>query len=165
MLLRTDSLPEQHFISAELDNLGFEDELIFVITSPDDLILLEKSPAMFPNNADEPGLDIYQTEFPIEAVSWIVDSIENKLWKSEQEGGLPSGTYHTKTDIRGETLKIRRSMNVGGPGQKGFSLQNMSRPHKKDSSMDYQETHVTDLLLREGGLLDILKGIAHSLHS
>lgn len=158
MLLNTDKLPKNFKLTAVLKSLGFsEKEKVYVVTSPDQLIFVEKAPALLPHMADEPGLDVYQTEFPLRAAPWIVDAIENKLWRSSTEGGLPPGTTHLKALIEGEDLKIRRVMNVGAPGQKGFALFNFSRAHPVFESKTYQEIHVTDMLLREGGLLDVLR--------
>lgn len=112
-------------IVAEIDNLGFRSQRIFVIISDNELIFIEKAPSMFPKRPeknDEPGLHVFQTEFPLAAAAWIVDTIENKLWRSAAEGGLPSGTYHYDEIVSGEDLRVRRSMNVGAEGQKGFSL-------------------------------------------
>jgi hypothetical protein len=50
-------------------------------------------------------------------------------------------------------------MSVGAQGQKGFSILNFSWPHLKFSSKNYQELQVTDMPLREGGLLDVLRTI------
>lgn len=162
MLLRTDSLPLSYSVIAEMNNLGFINQKLFIVTSKEELIFIKKAPTMFPDEPeknDEPGLHVFQTEFPLAAAPWIVDTIENKLWRSAAEGGLPSGTYHYDEIVGGEDLRVRRSMNVGAQGQKGFSLLNFSRPHLKFSFENYQELQVTDMLLREGGLLDVLRRI------
>lgn len=160
MLLNTDKLPKDFKLIAVLKSLGFsEKEKVYVVTSPDQLIFIEKAPALLPDKADEPGLDVYQTEFPLKAAPWIVDTIENKLWRSSAEGGLPSGTTHLKELVECEDLKIRRVMNVGAAGQKGFALFNFSRAHPTLKSKTYQEIQFTDMLLREGGLLDVLRAI------
>ncbi|MCU8065403.1 hypothetical protein L5L78_09655 [Shewanella sp. SM34] len=90
---------------------------------------------MFPEDADEPGFDVFQTGFP--RAAWMVDNIENKLWKSAAEGGLPSGTYFIDEDVDGENLKIRRTMHVGADQDKGFVLINFSRPHLKFTEKNF----------------------------
>jgi len=61
-------------------------------------------------------------------------------------------------DFEGEHLKIRRSMNVGGPGVKGFLLMNLSRPHRTLKSKKYQEIQLSDALLKDH-ILDMLKDL------
>lgn len=156
-LLHTDSLPAGHRLIAKLDYLLFKDETLYVVASASDFYFIKKSPAMFAHRAEEPGLNLYQTGFPRAAAAWMVDTIENKLWKSAAEGGLPSGTYFIDEDVGGENLKIRRTMHVGADQDKGFVLINFSRPHLKFTEKNFQEIDISDRLLLEGGLLDVLK--------
>lgn len=156
MLLHTDNLPHGYRLVAEMDYI-FDNERMFVVVSEDELDLIVKAPAMRPDREDEPGVSVFQTEFPRASAAWIVDAVENKLWRSAAEGGLPSGTTSIKEEVAGETLKIRRSMNVSGPGEKGFNFINLSRPSLRFKTDNFQEIQITDTLLREGGLLDILK--------
>lgn len=131
------------------------------MVSADELVFINKRPSPYPGKEDEPGgVLVLQTEFPRAAAAGMVDVIENRLWKSEAEGGSPSGRNFVDEDVAGENLKIRRSMNVSGPGEKGFYVINFSRPHLKLKSKDFQEIQITDALLNEGGLLDVLKEIA-----
>lgn len=160
MLLRTDNLPPQYQLIAEMEYI-FDNEKLFIVASDDELVFVKKALSSYPGREDEPGgILVYQTEFPRAAAAWIVDVIENRLWRSEAEGGLPSGQNFVDEDVAGENLKIRRSMNVSGPGEKGFYFINFSRPHRTLKSKDYQEIQITDELLNEGGLLDIIKRIA-----
>lgn len=138
----------------------FEDERLFVVTSDKDLVFVKKMPSFLPGQEDEPGVLSFQTGFPRAAAAWMVDVVENRLWRFEVEGGLPSGQNYVDEDVAGENLKIRRSMNVSGPGEKGFYFINFSRPSLHFETDDYQEIQITDNLLREGGLLDVLKRIA-----
>ncbi|MCE9687186.1 hypothetical protein LZP73_13390 [Shewanella sp. AS16] len=163
-LLHTDKLPAGHRLIAKLDYLLFKNQTLYIVASDTDFYFIKKKPAMFPEDADEPGLDVFQTGFPRAAAAWMVDAIENKLWKSAAEGGLPSGSYHLKKDVvdedvAGENLKIRRSMHVGAEQEKGFVLLNFSRPHLQFTEKNFQEIDVSDRLLREGGLLDVLKSL------
>lgn len=160
MLLRTDNLPPEYRVVAEM-NYIFERQRLFVVTSSVELVFVKKKPSPYPGREDEPGgLLVYQTEFPRAAAAWMVDVIENRLWRSESEGGLPAGQNFVDEDVAGENLKIRRSMNVSGPGEKGFYFFNFSRPSLHFEEDNYQEIQITDTLLKEGGLLDVLKAIA-----
>ncbi len=156
-LLHTDSLPAGHRLIAKLDYLLFKDETLYIVASASDFYFIKKSPAMFPEDADEPGFDVFQTGFPRAAAVWMVDTIENKLWKSAAEGGLPSGTHFVDEDVAGENLKIRRTMHVGADQDKGFVLLNFSRPSLLSEWKNFQEIDISDRLLLEGGLLDVLK--------
>ncbi|MCE9687187.1 hypothetical protein LZP73_13395 [Shewanella sp. AS16] len=158
-LLHTDKLPAGHKLIAKLDYLLFKNQTLYVVASDTDFFLIIKSPAMFAHREEEPGLNLYQTGFPRAAAAWMVDAIENKLWKSAAEGGLPSGTYFVDEDVAGENLKIRRTMHVGAEQEKGFVLFNFSRPDLKFTEQDFQEIDISDRLLREGGLLDVLKSL------
>ncbi|MCS6123678.1 hypothetical protein [Shewanella baltica] len=156
-LLHTDNLPAGHQLIAKLDYLLFKNQTLYIVASASDFYFIKKKPAMFPEDADEPGFDVFQTGFPRAAAAWMVDNIENKLWKSAAEGGLPSGTYFIDEDVGGENLKIRRTMHVGADQDKGFVLLNFSRPHLKFTEQNFQEIDISDRLLLEGGLLDVLK--------
>ena len=155
-LLDTQNLPAGFCVLKEVDYF-FEKQKLFVVVSESEIFFIKKVPSPYPQQEDEPGgILIYQTEFPRAASKWIVDAIENQLWRSEKEGGLPSGVNHVEGDFEGEHLKIRRSMNVGGPGIKGFLLMNLSRPHRTLKSKNYQEIQLSDALLK-GHILDSLK--------
>ena len=92
---------------------------------------------------------------PQKAAKWIADSIENKFWKSPENGGLPLNQHHLKTEIDGETIKIRRVMTVGQPDQKGFEIENLTR---LDQDLDDPTFFATpDIMLIEGRLLKILR--------
>jgi hypothetical protein len=157
MLLNPYSLPPGYQLVAEMDYI-FDREHLFIVKSDKELIFIIKAPSILTLKEKNPDYDFYQTEFPLKAVPWIVDAIENRLWRSADEGGLPSGVYHVAGIIEGEDLKVRRSMSVSGPGIKGFSLLNYSRHSVHFESVKYQETQVTDELLKNG-LLDILKNL------
>ena len=110
----------------------------------------------FFGHPDIPNYYVYQLEIPLKAISWLIDSIENKFWNSAKEGGLPSGQYKLKEVVVNETLALYREMNVGAKNQKGFRLANFSRPSRKFDD-NFQEFFITDALLIDGGLLDKLK--------
>jgi len=91
-----------------MDYLLFDDEKLYVVTSDRDLVLIKKSPSPYENRQDEPGVLLYQTEFPLAAAVWLVNTIENRLWKSSAEGGEPSGKNSVTEIVAGEELTVRR---------------------------------------------------------
>lgn len=157
-MLNTNSLPANCRLVSRIPNLGFDDQELFVVVSDKLLYLISKGPSLVPGMEDEPGLDVYQSEFPLTSVSWFVHAVENLIWRSSQEGGLSSGTYHVIDMFDGEEIKVSRDMNCGGKYQKGISWRNLSRK-PCGSTFGYQEKQLTDQVLREGGLLDILRHI------
>ncbi|MDP5141603.1 hypothetical protein ORJ00_02470 [Rheinheimera baltica] len=156
MLLHTDNLPSGYQVKASMDYLLFDDEKLFIVASDDELVLIKKSPSPYENRQDEPGLLLYQTEFPRVAASWLINTIENRLWKSATEGGEPSGKNSVTEVVAGEELTVRRVMAVGDDRSKGFVFINASRDNVKFRE-DFQEIQVSDRLLKEGGLLDVLR--------
>lgn len=158
MLLKTDSLPVGYRNIAQMDYLLFPKQRLFVVLSDNDLVFIKKSPSPYPNHEDEPGLLVYQKEFPRIAAAWIVDTIENRLWRSAAEGGEPSGKNSVTEAVAGEKLTLRRTMAVGDAREKGFVLINASRK-SVNFDEDYQEIEFSDRLLKEGGLLDVLRGL------
>ncbi|MCX2843203.1 hypothetical protein OQJ59_16455 [Microbulbifer thermotolerans] len=159
MPLNTDNLPNNHRLIYRNQNLGFANQELFVVISDTLLYLITKAPSLSPDQEDEPGLDVYQTEYPIKSIPWFIDTVENKIWRSSKDGGLPSGQYSITNTIDGEQLKISRDMNCGEKYQKGISWKNLSRVPDY-SAFGYQEKQLTDEMLLEGGLLNLFKDIA-----
>lgn len=157
-MLNTTNLPLGYSLVAEMDYLLFAKQRLFVVLSDDDLVFIKKKPSPYPNHEDEPGLLVYQKEFPRAAAAWIVDTIENRLWRSASEGGEPSGKNSVTEVVAGEKLTLRRTMAVGDAREKGFILINASRK-SVNFDEDYQEIEFSDRLLRDGGLLDILRNL------
>ncbi|GAB57051.1 hypothetical protein [Rheinheimera nanhaiensis] len=156
MLLHTDNLPTGYQVKANIDYLLFDNEKLFIVASDGELVFIKKSPSPYENRQDEPGILLYQTEFPRVAAAWLVNTIENRLWKSAAEGGEPSGKNSVTEIVAGEELTVRRVMAVGDDHSKGFVFINASRDNLKFKE-NFQEIHVSDRLLKEGGLLDILR--------
>ena len=141
-----------------MDYLLFAKQRLFIVLSDGDLVFIKKSPSPYPNHEDEPGLLVYQKEFPRDAAAWIVDTIENRLWRSAAEGGEPSGKNAVTELVAGEKLTLRRTMAVGDAREKGFVLINASRK-SVNFDEDYQEIEFSDRLLKEGGLMDVLRSV------
>uniref|UniRef100_UPI0040470B8F hypothetical protein n=1 Tax=Rheinheimera sp. TaxID=1869214 RepID=UPI0040470B8F len=156
MLLQTSNLPKDYKVISELNYVLYEKQRLFVVGSANSVVFIIKTPSPYPNHEDEPGLLVYQKEFPRSAAAWIVDTIENRLWRSAAEGGEPSGKNSVTQVVAGEKLTIRRTMAVGDAREKGFILINASRK-SVNFDEDYQEIEFSDRLLKEAGLLDILR--------
>lgn len=156
MLLHTNSLPNGYKLVSEIDYLLFPNQRLFTVSSDKELVFIKKKPSPYKHKEDEPGLRLFQTEFPRIAAAWIVDTIENRLWRSAAEGGEPSGKNSVTEVIAGEKLTLRRTMAVGDAREKGFILINASRK-SVNFDEDYQEIEFSDRLLKEGGLLDVLR--------
>uniref|UniRef100_A0A486XQI3 Uncharacterized protein n=1 Tax=Rheinheimera sp. BAL341 TaxID=1708203 RepID=A0A486XQI3_9GAMM len=139
-----------------MDYLLFDDEKLFVVTPDNELVFIKESPSPYENRQDEPGILLYQREFPRVAASWLINTIENRLWKSATEGGEQSGKNSVTEVVAGDELTVRRVMAVGDDRSKGFVFINASRDNVKFRE-DFQEIQVSDLLLKEGGLLDVLR--------
>ena len=56
----------------------------------------------------------YQIEFPKQGLQWFLDTLRDKFFKTEAEGGLPKGKFHDETSINGERLMIGRAFNADG---------------------------------------------------
>lgn len=158
MLLSTNDLPSSHKLICSIPNLGFPNQELFVVTSDKLLYLITKAPALIPGQEDEPGLDVFQAEYPIQAIPWFIDAVENKIWTSSKEEGLFASQTSITNRIDGEHLKVCRDMNCGNKYQKGISWKNLSRT-PANSSFGYQEKQLTDKVLLEGGLLYTFKNI------
>ncbi len=167
MRLCTENLPKGYSLFSEMDNLGFERETFHIIISKTDLIFQIKTPATLQALGipdDEPGLYVFQSEFPRSAVDWIVETMEDELWRCSNKGEL-SGYANVVENIAGENLSIRRSNTLGAHMGKGFTLVNFSRPSKNSEAGDSQGIDISDSLLMKGGLLNQLKILASPVFS
>ncbi|WP_078082687.1 hypothetical protein [Microbulbifer mangrovi] len=158
MLLHTDRLPSGYAMIGQAENIGFDAERLFFVRSDTHLFVLSKSPVLSFQKEDEPGIKVAQSVYPVTAAAWFVEAVENQLWKSSKEGGLPEGVYHVVKEIDGEEIKVSRDMNCGARYQKGISWKNLSRK-PIDRNFGYQERQITDQALIEGGVLDILRKV------
>ena len=101
---------------------------------------------------------VTQEEFPLESLSWIIDSFENKFWKKPEEGGLPVGVLHVKAKIADENIRINASRNCCAENLFGYTVRNFSRVNYI-SNIAPQEWDVPRYMLLEQGLLEQLKQI------
>ena len=158
-LLNPFSLPNGYTLKFDEPYLGSEDDDVLKVITNDEMIIIQKvMPPLFGKKEYEniPGFSIFQIELPLAAAKWLVDTIENKLWKSAAQGGLPSGVNSDKEYVNGEKLALYRQMQVEGVNQKGFQLTNFSRKDHEITD-ECQDFYFTDCMLIEGKLLDFLK--------
>lgn len=99
-----------------------------------------------------------QFEMPLEAIRWFIDVIEQKFFKSPEEGGLPAHKISYKETVAGENLHVMRSANAGCP-HSGYTITNSSRRSHMDPD-DPQEMSFSDPWLFQHGLMDYLKSLA-----
>jgi len=105
--------------------------------------------------------DHYQIEFPKRGLKWFLDTLENKFFKTEAEGGLPKGTFHYIGTVDGERLKLRRAFNADGNGGGGYAFITIDR--KEPNSVWSKSYTFSDSLLFENGMIDIMKDIADKI--
>ena len=107
----------------------------------------------------------YQLEFPKAGLRWIVDTINNKFFKTPNEGGLPSGVYHYEEVINGEELGIRRSMGLGTNEnrQSGYTFTTLSR--REEIGTSAKELSFTDTFLFDRGFLKLIEDTAKRIES
>lgn len=97
-----------------------------------------------------------ERSWPLAAVAWLHDTIVNGFWKPPAEGGLPRDTRAVEAEFAGERLELRRGWGIGGPGEPGFTVTNMSRTSALGLP---EELPLSDELLIRGGLLALLATI------
>ncbi|WP_062264212.1 hypothetical protein [Endozoicomonas arenosclerae] len=98
-----------------------------------------------------------QIEFPKRGLQWYLDTLRDKFFKTEAEGGLPKGTFNTKAVVDGEELKIRRAFNADGKGGGGYAFVTLDREKKNGFAKKYI---FTDKLLFDHGLIQMFQRVA-----
>lgn len=99
-----------------------------------------------------------QFEIPLEAIRWFINVIEQKFFKSPEDGGLPANKISYEQMAAGEDLHVMRSANAGCP-HPGYVITNGSRRSHMDSD-DLQTLALSDPWLFQNGLMDFLKELA-----
>lgn len=102
----------------------------------------------------------YQIEFPKQGLIWYLDTIRNKFFKTEAQGGLPKGEIGASDVINGEELAIVRAINADGNGGGGYSFVTVDRKDALPKSYTF-----TDALLFEHGLMHLLENIAGKIRA
>lgn len=99
----------------------------------------------------------YQFAMPLRGIRWFIDVIEQKFFKSPNEGGLPANKLSYEEIVAGEDLHVMRSM--GGGHRPGYTITNATqRAHGAERNP--QRLTLPDDWLFEGGLMDYLKELA-----
>src|SRR5690554_230581 len=107
----------------------------------------------------------YQLEFPKAGLRWIVDTINNKFFKTPDEGGLPGGVYHYEEVVDGEELGISRDMGLGTNEnrQSGYTFLTLSR--REEIGTSAKELSFTDTFLFDRGFLKLIEDTAKRIES
>ena len=101
----------------------------------------------------------YQIEFPKQGLQWFLDTLRDKFFKTEAEGGLPKGKFSDKTTINGERMKLSRAFNADGKGGGGYSFYTLDRK-KYDLAKEFT---FTDALLFEHGMIKMFQEVADKI--
>mgnify|MGYP006200900151 CR=1 FL=1 len=81
MLLQTSNLPKDYKVIAELNYVLYEKQRLFIVGSANSVVFIIKTPSPYPNHEDEPGLLVYQKEFPRSAAAWPQRCL--KRWRQQ----------------------------------------------------------------------------------
>ncbi len=68
-----------------------------------------------------------QFEMPLDALNWVVDSIETMFERKPSQGGLAKDVLHIDKTFDGEELELRYGVSVAGEGVGGYTLTNFNR--------------------------------------
>jgi hypothetical protein len=155
--LNTNALPAGYQLQAVIPDPVMTKYTRFIICSAQDLIILNKSiPNPVFGREDEPGFRLSQAEFPLGALPWMVDTIENKFWKPPSKGGLPNSVLHVNNLVADEDLMVRHAPQCSDEGDTGIYLKNYSRK-PIDAWGNSQDVLLPNGLLRDAGLMDLFK--------
>jgi len=102
-----------------------------------------------------------QQEFPISALPWFIDTIEDKFWNHQPDLNALLGDVSESTVIDGEKIGINPSRNCCGENVFGYTFWNASRK-EHIGDLAPQEWDIPRFML-EDGLLDELKKISTNL--
>lgn len=99
-----------------------------------------------------------QQEYPLKALPWIIDRIENGFWKSAEEGGLSNFERSVSQEFDGEIIGINVMMHCCAENVPGYNIWNNNRASYIDGD-SLQEWDIPNYMLKDS-LLDELKKIA-----
>lgn len=146
------------FFKSPQENNG---EDFYFLTQDNYLLIYSERLHIYPSTSKHFGtqkLLADQFEMPLEAIRWFINVIEQKFFKSPEEGGLPAHKISYEEIIAGEDLHIMRSANAGCP-HPGYVITNGSR-RSHMSSDDMQTLSLSDPWLFNNGLMNYLKSMA-----
>lgn len=133
----------------------------YLVKDGDFIIFYGEKVHVYPSESPRYGerkLIADQLEMPFAAVRWYINVIEQKFFKSPEEGGLPAHKISYEEIVVGEDLHIMRAMNAGCE-YPGYDLTNGSRNSHILSSSP-QTFSASDPWLFKNGLMDYLKSLA-----
>ena len=102
-----------------------------------------------------------QIELPKRGLQWFLDTLRDRFFKTEAEGGLPKGQFSTSTLIDGEQLALQRAFNADLNGGGGYALVTVNR---KKNGLPKEYTF-TDAFLFDHGLMDVMDDIASRIRA
>lgn len=132
---------------------------LYLLKDDQHLILATKS--LYPSvNGNQPKwLAGNIIEFPVTGLQWLIDTLEQKFFKTEAEGGLSKGQFAFDEIVDGEHLCVSRMF-----GEPGYGFRNYSRQdHVITSYKSAQQADLSDELLFEKGLFKKFKEVAKDL--
>lgn len=115
-------------------------------------------PLTSPYRPGETKLIAGQFEMPLSGVRWFINVIEQKFFKSSEEGGLAADKISYEEIVDGEELHVMRVV-YAGCDHPGYDITNGSR-YSYISSTSLQTFTISDPWLFQNGLMDFLKEIA-----
>ncbi len=156
------SLPEHRLLKFFKSPQEVNGEDFYFIKQDQHLLVYTERLHVYPSTSKHYGeqeLLADQFEMPLEAIRWLIDVIEQKFFKSPEDGGLPANKISYEEIVVGEDLHIMRSANAGCP-HPGYAITNGSRrSHMAPRNM--QTLSLSDPWLFQNGLMDYLKSLAH----
>jgi len=99
-----------------------------------------------------------QSEYPLTALSWIINQIENGFFKKKDEGGFSAFERSTIAEFDGETIGINAMVHCCAENIPGLNIWNGNRK-SYISDMAPQRWDIPNYMLKDG-LLEELKKIA-----
>lgn len=97
-----------------------------------------------------------QSEYPLIALPWIIDRIENGFFKKPDEGGFSAFERSTIAEFDGETIGINAMVHCCAENLPGLNIWNGNR---KDylANMTPQEWDIPSTMLKNGLLYELKK--------
>ncbi|WP_282166114.1 hypothetical protein [Shewanella japonica] len=148
------------------NNLKSDEEVLLSLNYemfPDDKVLLVKKGEHLVVSTDyyskmKKVRRYAQEEYPLVALPWIVDSIENRFFKKPEDGGFSNFERSTHKEFVGEIIGINVMMHCCEENLPGLNIWNGNR-EDYIAKISPQEWDIPLYMLKEG-LLDELKKIA-----
>ena len=100
-----------------------------------------------------------QDEFPLAALPWFIDRIENGFWKTPDQGGLSDHERSVSAEFDGEKVGINAMIHCCAENLFGYNFWNANRASYVIDNPP-QQWDIPRYMLRDQGLLDQLKAIA-----